>query len=58
LVGKEEREDVPEEGNISNTSTNYLTGVEIETDYKNGKKITETRSRIERTQLKLEDFVR
>ena len=39
LIGKEVNEDVPEEGNRSNISTNYLTGIEIETDWKNNKKI-------------------
>lgn len=58
LIGKEEKEDVPEEGNSSNISTNYLTGEEIEVSLANGKKTVETRHVPEPQLIRLEDFSR
>lgn len=58
LIGKEEREDVPDEGKITNISTNYLTGEEIEIDWVNGKKTSETRNKVKRKLVRLEEFSR
>lgn len=58
LIGQEVREDDLDEGTSSTISTNFLTGVEIKSDWINGKKTGEAKTSVERKLLKLEDFGR